>query len=137
MIMLLQIVVLIIGVGGAIVSALTLPDSRAKWLTVTSFGILGLIGFALTILTYEEITISAAAGAIAGLFQNVSSHVQPIFQRWGVQIAVALLIGIFIGVLAPREYQKRTRVWYGKQDIEIHFASPTLVSWSLTSRSER
>jgi hypothetical protein len=53
MILLLQIVLLIIGVGGVLVSAFALPDPW-RWRLVIGFGALGAIGLTLTVITYEE-----------------------------------------------------------------------------------
>ena len=50
------------------------------------------------------------------------------FQHWWVQLTIVLALGIAIGVIGPREFQKRARVWHAKQDIEINFANPFLVN---------
>lgn len=49
-----QLLLLLIGAGGSVVTALTLPDSRCKWFCVTAFGVAGLAGFVLMIITYEQ-----------------------------------------------------------------------------------
>jgi hypothetical protein len=124
----LNLVLLFIGAGGAIVSAFTLPNSRAKWVCVSAFGVAGLAGFALSIITYEQTTIWAVAGAIWGAWQTIWASIIAFAQRRWVQLLIVLAIGVALGVIGPREYQKRTRFWHDKQDIEIHFANPLLVN---------
>ena len=52
--LILNLVLLVIGAGGAIVSALALENHRHRAVAVVSFGALGVAGFILTVLTYEQ-----------------------------------------------------------------------------------
>ena len=136
MILVLQLLILFIGAGGAVLTAYTLPESRFKWTVVSTFGLAGVAGFALTILTYEQLTLSEAASSIWGGLQSGWGYLTALIQRRWLQILIALTIGIAIGVFGPREYQKRkTHRWYSSYDI-FQLADPGLTTDLTISEDE-
>ena len=118
MVLALQIILLLIGVGGALVTAWTLANSRAKWMTVATFGLAGVAGLVLTILTYNQVTITSAANTMAGSTEAAWAYVRTLVQNRSFQITIALFIGIVIGMLGPRLYRKAIQPkWYASYDI--------------------
>lgn len=122
MLLALQLLLLFIGVGGAIVAALTLPDSRAKWGWIAAFGIAGAAGFVLTVITYERTPdvphLSDLIGPIErGLTIGWLYFLSFLENRW-VEIAAAAIACVVLGKIVPHEYRKRFgRKWLSSYKI--------------------
>src|ERR1700731_224295 len=98
MALLLQILLLAIGVGGAIVTAITLSDPTWRFRCVIAFGGMGVLGLALTVVTYEQTPGVPHLDDAWNWLQNFAASIQRLPGFW---VIVALTGGIFIGTLLP------------------------------------
>jgi hypothetical protein len=114
----LQILVLLIGAGGSVVTAFTLPESRAKWGVVSTFGMAGLVGLALTILTYEHLTFVDVGTWMWSYLQSTWSYLTSLIQRRWFQLIAVFLAALLLGHFGPRLYERyKIRKWYSSYDI--------------------
>ncbi len=112
----LQLVLLFIGVGGAIVTALTLPNSRAKWIWVTAFAMAGITGVILTVLTYGQALSNIAVSASQFAEKVFGYLVGAVELKW-FQVGLAFIVGFALGIVGPREYRRWTRAWCSQYQI--------------------
>jgi hypothetical protein len=116
-----QVIGLAIMVGGVVVSALALKNP-ARRICIGTFSVLGLGNLALIVYTYEhtpgvphfsdlpEFFAVAGIKGRDGLMVFAENHL--------VQLFGVLVIGVVLGVIVPREYQRRKRrQWFSSYDI--------------------
>jgi drug/metabolite transporter superfamily protein YnfA len=93
----LQIVLLVIGAGGAIVSALALHNPKSRTWCVIGFASLGLIGLLLTIVTYESTSgvphFMDFVGVIAIPLSDIWQYLLDLAQVRAFQIGLAFVLG--------------------------------------------
>jgi hypothetical protein len=132
----LQVLVLLIGAGGSVLTAFTLPESRTKWAVVSTFGAAGVVGLILTVLTYEQLTFIDVGTWAWSCLQATWSYLTVLVQRRWLQILAAVIVGIVIGVIGPFAYDKlKTRTWYSSYEI-LQLAAPKLMEESAASEAE-
>jgi hypothetical protein len=136
MILALQILVLFIGAGGSVLTAFTLPESRAKWAVVSTFGTAGVVGLVLTVLTYEQLTFADVGVWGWSYLQSIWIYLTALIQRRWLQVLVALAIGIAIGTVVPLAYDKlKIRKWYSSHDI-FQLADTKLMEGAVSTEEE-
>jgi hypothetical protein len=125
--LILNLILLLIGAGGAIVSALALENPVYRIRAVIFFGIMGIVGFCLTLVTYG-----------VPHFADAMAYVQPpliafwdafIWTIWrpSVGMLVALVVGLVLGPTSVIFYSKfKSRTWYSSYDI-FKLADPALM----------
>jgi hypothetical protein len=96
----LNILILLIGVGGAIVSSLTLSNARARFWFVVGFSLMGALGLVLTIITYESTPdVPHLGDALGDLGQAISSFSHRYLWVWTV---LCVAVGLVVGALGTR-----------------------------------
>ena len=114
----LQILVLLIGAGGSVVTAFTLPESRAKWGVVSTFGMAGLVGSTLTILTWRASDFCRCRNLRMWRAQSTWSYLTSLIQRRWFQLIAVFLAALLLGHFGPRLYERyKIRKWYSSYDI--------------------
>jgi len=109
--LILNIVLLVIGAGGSIVSSLALNNPRARRWFIIGFGLMGALGLVLTIITYENTPDVPHIGeALADLKQFISSFGHTHLWIWTfLCLVVGLATGAYIVRFLPkREYKDKT-----------------------------
>jgi hypothetical protein len=109
--LILNIVLLVIGAGGSIVSLLALNNPRARRWFIIGFGLMGALGLVLTIITYENTPEVPHIGeALADLKQFISSFGHTHLWIWTfLCLVVGLATGAYIVRFLPkREYKDKT-----------------------------
>jgi hypothetical protein len=109
--LILNIVLLVIGAGGAIVSSLTLSNPRARRWAVICFGLMGVVGFVLTIITYENTPdVPHLGDALSDVKQAISSFGEGHLWIWTfLCLAVGLAAGVYgVRFLPKREHKDKT-----------------------------
>ena len=128
----LNITVLLIGVGGALVMALTLSNPVWRRLWLFAFVFLGLIGLGLTVFTYEKTPelISSAAEAIA-TFGSEHGWLWP-----GLSFLLGLGLGWYLRPILSKKISARKELtatplvqkWFEPLEAVQRFADPKLLS---------
>jgi len=129
--LLLNLILLMIGVGGAIVSALALENRVHRARAVAIFGFLGIVGFILTVLTFEQTPgVSYLADAITWIRPLIINS-WDIFV-WAVWRPFVGMLATFIAglVLGPLSIwlclRSKKRSWHTSYDI-FGLADPELM----------
>lgn len=131
--LILNILLLLIGVGGAIVSSLTLSNTRARFWWLTGFSVMGAIGLVLTVVTYENTAdVPHLSDLVSKLAGNVSSFGRDYFWIWTLLcVAIGLALGACVSHFLPK--RKRTdkaaplvKSWLDPLTAIETYADPTL-----------
>ncbi|RXG84475.1 hypothetical protein [Bradyrhizobium vignae] len=129
--LLLNIVVLLIGVGGAIVSSLTLSNTVWRTRAVIMFAVMGLIGLILTIVGYEKTPdVSNIANLVFDLAIAFRIFAQNNPWTWPILLLVWGII-FLISRFSTRkkvDVTPRVRAWLDVLAAIEQFANPELVS---------
>ena len=124
--LILEIVLLLLGAGGAVVTGFTLPNSRAKWLTVSGFTLLGLVGFVLIILNYWQ----SHGGSTEAVFAVLGNVTFSILQNPTFQIAAAFSAGVIVTLIVIRN-PFRTKIvvrkWLTPREAVQEFVDPQIL----------
>jgi hypothetical protein len=101
--LLLQILLLAIGAGGAVVTAITLSNPAWRFRCVVGFGAMGVLGLVLTIVTYEE---TAGVPHLGDAWKWLVSLAMSLQRLPGFWLIVMFGGGVAIGAWIPRILKK-------------------------------
>jgi hypothetical protein len=101
--LILQILLLAIGVGGAIVTAITLSDPVWRLRCVVVFGGMGLLGLVLTVVTYEG---TAGVPHLEDAWKWLVYFATSLQRLPGFWLTVTFIGGLAIGACIPRIHKK-------------------------------
>jgi hypothetical protein len=131
--LILQILLLAIGVGGAIVTAITLSNPAWRFRCVVGFGTMGVLGLVLTIVTYEE---TAGVPHLGDAWRWLVSLAVSLQRLPGFWLIVMFGGGVAIGAWIPRIHKKITTprrranvtAWFSPLEAIEKFTDPELLS---------
>ena len=134
-----QVIALALVVGGIVVSALALKNP-ARRISIGIISVLGLGNLALIVYTYEHTPDVPHFSDLPALFVAVGikgrDRLAAFAENHLVQLIGVLVIGVILGVIVPREYQKRKRrQWFSSYDI-FKLADPALMKNAVLAEDE-
>jgi hypothetical protein len=98
--LILNVLLLLIGAGGSIVSALALPDTVWRKRTVIGFALMGIIGLVLTVAAYDNTPdVPHISGTIADMRSALSNFAKDHSWFWPVLFFfLGIGAGTYLGI---------------------------------------